>query len=518
VNERRYLLALGLLFIALSLFFKLFVLRGALLTDDEEAYLLQARMLLAGKLFISPPPDDAFFKHAFMAYSNGRWFPIYPWAHPLLLSLGLLVRAPELIPPLLGAATMLLTYGIARELCGRGAALAAAALYVLSPFAEYQAATFLSESTSTLLIAAAVFAYLKLERGPSWRWAALCGLALGAAVNCRPLSAAGAGLALSIFAMLALLRTRKAFLLRAWPALPCALAGVAAYALLSRIAQGNAFVPAPFLHGSTGILGFATIDPSVYTASPALSLLVMGDYLMKLNAWLFGWPSSLIFAGAALAMATSRRQAALPLSVVAALLVAYFFCRFPSVDDVGPVYMFDAVPFLIVASVAGMGALERAASSLGLERWSELPALVVVAMFVVAAPVFHRIQAITLSSLSKTVLAPLELVEEAGLHRALVFMANRNAPRPVSWVYYQPLPKPNFSDDVLYVRDSNAQADAAFAARYPDRIPYRMRRDWEGHWQLAPLGAPAGADDAVKAYRSRLPVDPASVGLGPWIQ
>ncbi len=518
LNERRYLLALGLCFIVISLLFRLFVLRGALLTDDEETYLLQARMLLAGKLYISPPPDDAFFKHAFMTYSNQRWFPVYPWAHPLLLSIGLLIRAPELIPPLLGATTMVLTYGIARELCGRGAALAAAALYVFSPFAEYQAATFLSESTSTVLIAAAVFAYLKLERGASWRWAALCGLALGAAVNCRPLSAAGAGFALCIFAVLALVRTRGSFLRRAWPAIPGALAGIAIYALLSRIAQGNAFVPAPFLHGSTGILGFATIDPSIYSTSPVLSLLVTGDYLMKLNAWLFGWPSSLIFAGAALAIGSARRQVALPLSVVAALLAAYFFCRFPPVDDVGPVYMFDAVPFLIVATVAGIGALAQAASSLGIERWAELPALVTVAMFVVATPVFHRIQAITLSSLSRTVLAPLELIEDAGLHRALVFMANRNAPRPVSWVYYQPLPKPDFSDDVLYVRDSNAQLDAAFAARYPDRTAYRMRRDWEGRWQLAPLGAPASADDALKVNRSHFASDPASVGLAPSIE
>jgi hypothetical protein len=515
VDERKFLLALALCFIAISLLARSFVLHGALLTDDEETHLLQARMLLAGKLFISPPPDDAFFKHAFMTYSNHRWFPLYPWAHAFLLGIGMLFRAPELIPPLLGAGTMLLTYAIARELCGKGAALGAAALYVLSPFAEYQAATFLSESTSTVLIAAAVFAYLRLARGDGRRWAVCCGAALGLAVNCRPLSALAVGLALAIFAALALIRGRGEFFRRAWPALPSALTGIGVYLLLSRIAQGGAFTPAPFLHGSTGILGFATIDPSVYSASPELSILVTGDYLMKLNAWLFGWPSSLIFVVAALAIPSACRQVALPLSVMAALLAAYFFCRFPSVDDVGPVYMFDAVPFLIVASVAGISGIARAAASIGFERCQELLVAVVLAMFVVATPVFHRTQAITLSSLSKTILAPLELVEQAGLHRALVFMANRNMPRPVSWVYYQPLPRPDFSDDVLYVRDSNAEADAVFAARYPERSPYRMRRDWEGRWELAPLTASASADDASRRNRPHLPDDPASIPLIP---
>ena len=106
------------------------------------------------------------------------------------------------------------------------------------------------------------------------------------------------------------------------------------------------------------------------------------------------------------------------------------------------------------------------------------------------------------------------MVEQARLHHALVFMANRNAPRPVSWVYYPPLPKPDFSDDVLYVRDLNSQADAAFAARFPDRTAYRMRRNAEGEWQLAPLAALA-ADEPTKSGRAQLSLDPSSIPLLP---
>jgi len=514
VDERKFLLALGLSFVAISLLLRAFVLHGALLTDDEETYLLQSRMLLAGKVFVSPAPDEAFFKHAFMTYSNHRWFPLYPWGHSLFLAIGMIARAPELIPPLLGTATMVLTYAMAKELCGKGAALGAAVLYVLSPFAEYQAATLLSESTSAMLIAAAAYCCLRLERGAGPKWAVGLGVAVGLAINCRPLSALAAVLVFSIFALAALIRTRGAFFRRAWPALPGALAGVGVYLLLSRLAQGTALTPTPFLHGSTGVLGFATLDPSVYNSSPELSILVTGDYLMKLNAWLFGWPSSLIFAVAAIAIPFARSQLALPLSLIGALLVAYFFCRFPSVDDVGPVYMFDAVPFLIVASVGGMSAISRAAASIGFERCNELLVALAIALFVVGTPVFHRTQAITLRSLSRTILAPLEMVEQAGLHRALVFMANRNMPRPVSWVYYQPLPRPDFSDDVLYVRDSNPEADALFAARYPERSAYRMRRGSEGKWQLTSLAAGVGKEEA-RPNRFPLGPDPATTPLFP---
>lgn len=513
VNEKRFLAALALGFVAISLALRFFVLHRALLTDDEETYLLQARMLLAGKLFIAPPPDDSFFRQPFMAYANQRWFPVYPWAHPLILALGVLVKAPELIPPLLGVATMLLTYGIAKELCGKPAALGAAVLFVLSPFAEYQSATFLSESTSSALIALAVFAYLKLERGGRPRWAIASGAALGLAINCRPLTALAAGVAISIFSAAALIRERKAFFLRAWPALPAALAGLFLFLLLGRLAEGGSFVPTPFLHSSTGIVGFATLDPGVYRTTPELSLLVTSDYLMKLNVWLFGWPSSLIFVLLALAFPSASRLVALPLVVAASVLAAYFFCRFPAVDDIGPVYMFDAVPFLIVATVGAMAAIARAAASIGFERGTEVLVAVAISLFAVAAPVFHRTQAITLSSLSKTILAPLQMVEQARLRRALVFMANRNAPRPVSWVYYPPLPKPDFSDDVLYVRDLNPQADAAFAAQFPDRSAYRMRRNAEGQWQLAPLAT--AADEPTKAGRPQIALDPASIPLLP---
>jgi hypothetical protein len=236
---------------------------------------------------------------------------------------------------------------------------------------------------------------------------------------------------------------------------------------------------------------------------------------MKLNAWLFGWPSSLVFAVAALAIPAARRQVALPLSMVAAVLGAYFFCRFPAVDDVGPVYMLDTAPFLIIATVAGMSAIGAALTTAGLPRLGELPIWGALAFFLVATPVFHRTQAITLRSLSDRILAPVKLVEEKGLHRAIVFMANRNTPRPLSWVYYPPLPKPDFSDDVLYVRDSDAAKDAVFAARYPERASYRIRRDWEGQWQLAQLGSPASADDAIKLSRLGGSPDPATIPLTP---
>ena len=81
---------------------------------DDVAQLFQARLFAAGRLFAASPGVPQFFD-MMMMINDGKWYSQYPPGHPLLLALGVLVRAPWLINPLLGALTVVVAYLLGRR-------------------------------------------------------------------------------------------------------------------------------------------------------------------------------------------------------------------------------------------------------------------------------------------------------------------------------------------------------------------------------------------------------------------
>ena len=70
--------------------------------QDTVAQLFQAKLFAAGKLYLPSPPLPQFFD-LMHVINDGRWYSQYPPGHPLLLLLGVLIHAPWIINPLLGA-------------------------------------------------------------------------------------------------------------------------------------------------------------------------------------------------------------------------------------------------------------------------------------------------------------------------------------------------------------------------------------------------------------------------------
>lgn len=162
---------------------------------DSVSYIFQAKIFASLKLFASAPPspEHFFFKFDFTPVVDGRWFSPYPFGHPLALALGELVGAVWLVPPLLGALSILLIFKVGKNLYGVSTGLLAAPLLLFSPFFLMTASNFMSHGTAAFYLLVSLF-FLTRSTQPSTQKRALClfasGAFLGLVFNTRILAGA----------------------------------------------------------------------------------------------------------------------------------------------------------------------------------------------------------------------------------------------------------------------------------------------------------------------------------------
>lgn len=202
MRRRLTLAALCLLAFGLSCAYLHVYLRGGPRIIDATSYFLAARSLAAGAFTFSVPDPSAAFRGRFLLASvDGHELGVlFPPGYPLVLSLGVRLGAPLLVGPLLGAALVAVTYGLARAL-GQSAkvAMLAAALSVLSAALRYHTADTMSHGLAALLACGALLAALRSDL----RYGACgAGLCVGLLLATRPVS----GVASAILVALTLRR------------------------------------------------------------------------------------------------------------------------------------------------------------------------------------------------------------------------------------------------------------------------------------------------------------------------
>jgi hypothetical protein len=144
------------------------------------------------------------------------------------------------------------------------------------------------------------------------------------------------------------------------------------------------------------------------------------------------------------------------------------------------------VPLLVLTA----GGLERLA--LRAERVLGRPVFLRVlsapaALTVVAVVFFWPVYVPSLRQMANVARAPYDLVEQAGLDNAVVFVESLPAleAMPGAWVYRHRNSSPDFSDRVLFVNDLGS-LDARLRAWLPGRKAYRMKMEG-GRLGLSPL-------------------------------
>lgn len=186
------------LFAGLGLVMCLWIFDGNPRNVDGFAQLFQARMFLAGRLWLPPPAELASFGTLQMILGPERWYSQYPYGQSLVLAAGLLAGAWWLLNPLFAAALAVATWKVARWACDEAAARLALVLLCLSPFAVAIAGSEMSHlPAATLAMTAAAMA--TSARG---RWSITAGggagIALGLMTAFRPLDAVAAAVPVAI--------------------------------------------------------------------------------------------------------------------------------------------------------------------------------------------------------------------------------------------------------------------------------------------------------------------------------
>lgn len=456
---------------------RVLVLKDAVISDDENAYVFMAQLFASGKIYVPSPPEAlrAFFENQFLI-NNGKMYGIYFPGHPAALAIGEWLGGLHWVTSVEGALTVPLVFGVSRRLFGQRAALLTLPMLLGSPYFLFSSATLLAHSTVALLLMAFVYAALRAHENPAaLGWWLVAGTALGWAALTRPFSAPAFALPWLVWLGLRVwsLRSRRAIT----GATLCALALVGA--LLVLLWYQRALSGSPLESGYetySRIRNWGLIGQAVRAPAPLPSIHELGHTLARFNFWLFGWPVSLAFAAF---FARSVGGVCLFWSTAMVLLL-YAGISAATISSAGPAHYAELATPLVMLSASGFVELLEMAARPGVPArarsyLASFPIVASLCALVTFVPVYVR----SLRASADLVRAPYDLVEDEVPGRAVVFV--RNLPvgslPPFSWAYYRRNNRPDLSDRVLFVNYLDPERNRALMAYLPDRAPYVMGMD-----------------------------------------
>ena len=451
--------------------------------EDEVAYLFQAKTMALGRLTVpSPEPEEAFWT-PFVLDHEGRRFGKYSPGWPAVLALGVLLRLPWLVNPLLAALSLYLVYRLGRTLYDGATGLLAAALGLLSPLFLVLGGSFLSHLASLFWLLLFSLWFIWTARGRHSGYALGAGAALGIAFLTRPLTAAAYALPFIVYSLVQVAQRRQTH----WPRyLLVAAVGGGLAALLPAYqwaVTGDPWLNPYVLWWPYDRLGFGPgIGAMPDGHSPYYAWINLKQDLARAATDVLGWPGlSWLPLLLGLALRPRRRRDWALLAPFACLVVAYLFYWIGSPSRLwGPRYYFEGFGGLWLLGAVGL----RKAWLWARERRPEWGRAVAVALVLIAAGSLavnlpwrlaeaHGFYGITRSQLDPIREAGLgdDGPGKAGPGRALVIVYAER------WLEYGALlagMSPTLDDDVVYARGSGAETDAVTIAHFPGRQVYYL--------------------------------------------
>jgi 4-amino-4-deoxy-L-arabinose transferase-like glycosyltransferase len=470
-----------------------FLLRGAVLTDDESAYRFMAQVLATGRLAIESHPMKAFFDRTFMI-NDGRFYAAYFVGWPALMIPGAYLGITGYMNAVYSALTVPALYQTVRRLAGAPAGQVATLLYLASPMLFVGAATEMSHTSCLMAAAWSIYLLLRSREEPA-AWWTHAGVAFFFSLGfmIRPLSTLGVGLPILVSWFVGIVRLPAATRRRALVAFAVPALVMSTLFLAVNVAQ----------NGSPFVSSYARYQQYIREVtlrnvgwSPAGSPLSLREYILGNGQWmlslanttvalvrlafdLFGSPLCVVLVGLAWAVKPARVVWLSALFFVA----VHFSIHDSGIDSFGPVHFFElALPVLVLAGV-GFGRLAAVA-----REWRPMippswPVSVVASLVLVSAIGFVPVRLHALKMIASNVNAPIDAAKDAGLTRAVVFTSRMWVPQkciaPIRhFVFFRPNNDPGLTNDMLWVNDLGWDQDRELMRTVPGRSGYVMT--WDG--------------------------------------
>lgn len=333
---------------------------------DASAYLFGAKIYAQGQAWAPIPVAADRFNGPFMLALDGKWFTQYEPGTSLMLAIGVKLGAPWLIEPLLGTLSLLGVGLIAHRLYDRRVATLAVLLGAISPLYSYVAASYLSHAAAVFFL---VWGFWALQRalmdGPTRRAAWLAPLA-GAlwvmAAFTRQASLIFEAVSFGGLLWLAWVGDWPALhpqRLWRWSAPALAVAAIGLLALVAHFVWNTLLTGSPdvsprALFAASDHWGFGVGVGFYGQHTLGAGFVNLDELLTSLAIDLYGWPFYFTLAILLIPFLTRRAKPAdyVMLAGACAMIFALIGYFYPGIY-LGPRYLYDALPFLLVLTARG---------------------------------------------------------------------------------------------------------------------------------------------------------------------
>lgn len=449
--------------------------------QDEVLYLYQARMFSQGMLTTPAPEAPEGFFIYMIPFRSQDWYSPFPPGWPALLSVGVFLKVPWLVNPLLATINILLSNLIFVSLFPRRYARLATLGLAISPWFLFMGMNFMSHMFMLTCGLAAGLALLSAIKQPRW----ILGLTVGAFVGLlsliRPMDSLVIGSLLSAVALLALKNRPRWKILTGIGAGAVVLGGLI-FPYNQAITGHPLEMPlnryySQYYGPNTYALGFGAdrginwaIDP-LPGYSPVEALMNAALNMFSVNIELFGWATgSLFLFGLALIWGYRFFSKADVFFLVLILVTvgSYALFWFSGGPDFGARYWYLLIFPLIYFSVRTLQWVdEKGFSILGREAGSRL--LLAVVLLVGLSLVNYLPWRAVDKYYHYLGMRPdiRTLMEQVKFGKSLILVQGQSHPDYESAWTYNPLNP--LADAPLFAYDRNAEVRSALLAAYADR-------------------------------------------------
>ncbi|HVB22924.1 MAG TPA: hypothetical protein VNG51_13355 [Ktedonobacteraceae bacterium] len=463
---------------------------------DASAYLFAAKMYALGHFSVPIPAVVDRFPGPFMVQFNGQWFGQYAPGTALTLVPGIWLGVPWLVEPVLGTFALLGTGLIAARLYDRRVATAAVLLGTLSPFYSYLSASYLSHTVALFYFVWGTWALLRFAQGQaSWNMPLAAAL-FGMAGLTRDLVAVlYVGIVLPGIMLLAWRDIRQNW--RFWIVPLVTFFSVLLLffmfnALFNALLTGNPLVTPRSLFFAGDHWGFGQGVGFYGQHTLAAGFVNIDELLTILQIDLFGWPFYLTLAFLAIPFLTRRFVGAdwFMLAVTAIMTGAYIGYFYHGIY-LGPRYLFETLPFLLILTSRGIFTLAATASEArqAVSKWvadsrsttfmPRLPGVSIMTIVLITAlllcnVIYYMPRQIVLhqdfSGLPAGYALDLPEIYHPPLHNAIIVTGDYTLYQMVLF----PLNDPLLHDNILYAFANSSADYTELRSAFPGRSLYQL--------------------------------------------